>query len=272
MKISLFTIFFFLISSFFIACDFNSGNNDISPTDSFEITFYDENLNVITTLQHDSSSPLSYEKSKALYGNDFIPDHIKENLDNNNTWNSDYFYQNEIHLRIYETDENEESEFRFATFRIFLPNDNDFSTGRFDLVSQTEGSLENSLRRIWENRNQSSITCNKNSILHSNDPELEWNDGFAHFIISQHGFIPELSSVNQQVSEHFPRTTESGYVEITNANGKSIEGIIQADLLISSISFEEILELDEFPEEIEYHRISVEGRFTAIRGNWQDLQ
>ncbi|MCC5940223.1 MAG: hypothetical protein JJU37_01670 [Balneolaceae bacterium] len=255
----LFILFIFVIQ----ACDFSSGSDEITQENSFEATVYDEAGKIVTTINHNSTNNKGQINSFAIFGNDFIPDRIKENLAENTGLSPEDFLQGEVYLHV----ESGQEDNNHATFRFTIARDQGFVPKKYIFAELDEEILVKRLKNIWNFMRESSGNSLLTNRIDSPDHGLNIED-YANFEFYQKGHILGKNFENRVSEDSYNVSTSSGYLEIVEISEKEMKGNFTSTILAfpGSIFFGE-----EFPDEIDFIRFTIEGSFTAILGDYEDL-
>ena len=264
MKTTKLLSFHLIIILLFISCDFSSGSDEIDPHHSFEAVILDQHGDTLSFITHDASTENLSANGIAVYGNDFLPDIIKESLAENSGLSPDDFLQNEIYL--YAGSDLSDTD-RHAMFRFTFANSDTFVPNRFNFMNFKEDYFIKNLKRLWNliQQNPQNLASSK----YFNEANIFGEPGdYANFEFRQNGFMSDIIFDNRLTEEVHLQLTSSGFIEITRVDESQLSGIFEANLLAVS---GEILFKDEFPENIQFEKYAVKGSFTAKSGDLEDL-
>jgi hypothetical protein len=253
-----------ITSIFFTACDLDLNSDPIRPDHTFEVTIFDESGNTLNSIIHDSSAENANTNSIAVFGDDFIPDWVKERMNESDTWTPGNFYQDEIYLHTEIISDEDQS---FSSFRLTLSNEIELTTDKYLFNSFSEEYFKDRLKHTWDcfyDDLENNCVDEFKKPNHYDNSEV-----LAILTFAQQGFFSDQRYGNQIAKDNYLAFTGNGYLEILNILEDQVEGVFESEIF--AVSLEDVFYQDEFPEDIQIKRFTVIGSFTAKHGDWQDL-
>jgi len=254
----------FITSMLFTSCDFISASEEIDPDHSFHAEILDQHGNVVSTITHDSSKDDLSSKSIAVFGDDFIPDRIKESIAENSDFSPEDILQNEIYLHIASNLSEDDS---YATFRFTFARGTDFKPGKFHFMNFSEDDFRKSIERIRNRLDEISGSLALSELIDT-PSEFVDNSIVANVDFRQRGFIPDINFENSISDNTYFIAETGGFIEITDITEAQLSGIFETNMMAVS---SEILTLEEFPEDFQIDNYTLKGTFTAKAGDLEDL-
>jgi len=247
------------------SCDFGTGSDDIRPEHSFEVGIYDENGNNLATITHHSSDNVPGVNSIAVFGNEFIPEEVRENFAESSDSDPEDFLQNEIYLHTGSNVSNGDSN---LTLHFILSPETHFAAKTYPLIELPEEYFKESLKRRWKRANQNTESISLPEHGDHMQDVITDKDALAYLGFYQKGLISEFGFGNPVSTDRYLAMTRTGFIELTNSDESQIEGTFEAEI---QAVFGELLFGDEFPDELDIEVYTVRGSFTAKAGNLEDL-
>jgi len=246
------------------SCDFSTGSEEIRPDHSFEVSIFDEDGNSLAEISRHSSDNEPGVSSIALFGNEFIPEHVRESFAEGSDSEPEDFLQNEIYLHTAPSASNGEND---LTLHFILTNEAGFASKEYPLIDLPEEYFKESLKRSWERNQKMENTSFPENDVRFQDSVAD-NGAMAALSFYQKGFISDLGFGNPVSADRYLTLTRSGYIELTNTDESQIEGAFEAEI---QAVLGEVLFGDEFPDELDIEVYTIRGSFKAKAGGLEDL-
>ena len=248
----------FSLLLFISGCNVTGDSNTELPEPGFSYEIIDENGETINRVTHEKVDEQIVETSLGLFGNEFMPTEILEELSEQRGLDPELFRRNEIILH---AESGIDQDVHFASLRFTFSNANPFQDGSFQISSVDKEHLLDVLRIFWEMRRDRTPFKNKNQLLEN---EYLFSGPFNESVNMNYfefGF-------GLQVNRYIYFSTD-GNLDVQSVTDERVSGSFSVELAGVPIL---IFDLEEFPVEPDFKEIRIVGEFTAEPGDFEDLK
>lgn len=243
---------------FISGCNTTGDSNTELPEPGFSYEIVDENGITINRVTHEKVDEQNVETSLGLFGDEFIPPEIFEQLIQQLEVDPEIFKRDEIILH---AESGIDLDVHFASLRFTFSNTNPLRTESFQISSFEKEQLLSIIRIFWEMRRNQSPFKNFNPSFENEFQLVGPLDEVVNMNYFEFGF-----GLQEQQYIYFPT---DGTLDILSVADERVSGTFSIDLAGIPVG---ILDHQEFPDEPEFKEIRIVGEFTAEPGDFEDLK